>query len=540
MYLHFINQFIQSVFQTTSIYQIYPRSFYDSNGDGIGDIQGIIQKLDYIKDLGFETIWISPFYSSPQADFGYDISDYYNIAPEYGTMQDVEQLIDEVHRRDMKILFDMVMNHTSNQHHWFLESKKDKTNPKADWYIWRDKPNNWKSIVGPKGWQYCEERNQYYFASFLPFQPDLNYRNPAVKQAMFDVCRFWLQKKVDGFRLDIFNCIIKDAAFKDNPFSLLHIVPSEDFPGGNFQIRKYSLNQEENFELAKELRNVVDEFQPERILLGEVFGKNEVKKKYLGNNDGLHLIFLFDMLFFKFKAKFFQKKIIEYNYHYPFPLVPTTVFSNHDQLRSIGRIGNNLAKAKLLALLQFTLRGVPTVYYGEEIGMTNGKISIKQGKDPIAETFRWVPQFIADMLPVGINRDNCRTPMQWNNGKNAGFSDGNETWLPLNTDVENRNVSQQKADKDSLLNVFKSVIHLRKNNAALHAGNIEIVSVYNPNILAFTRSYEKETLLVLLNFSNKKIKIELNQTIKQILFSIKNKASFNGFLDGYNGVVLKL
>ena len=262
----------------TSIYQIYPRSFFDSNGDGIGDLKGIIKKLDYIKELGFETIWISPFYSSPQVDFGYDISDYYNIAPEYGTMHEAEELIAEIHKRGMKVLFDMVMNHTSNQHHWFLESKQNKTNPKADWYIWRDKPNNWKSIVGPKGWHFCEERNQYYFASFLPFQPDLNYRNPEVKKAMFDVCRFWLQKGVDGFRLDIFNCIIKDKDFKDNPFSLMHIIPSEDFPGGNFQIRKYSLNQEENFELAKELRNVIDEFQhPERLLLGEVFGKNEVK-----------------------------------------------------------------------------------------------------------------------------------------------------------------------------------------------------------------------------------------------------------------------
>jgi alpha-glucosidase len=282
-------------------------------------------------------------------------------------------------------------------------------------------------------------------------------------------------------------------------------------------------------------------FNPERILLGEVFGKNEVKKKYLGeNNDGLHLIFLFDILFFKFQADFFRKKILEYEEHYPFPYSPTIVFSNHDQLRSIKRIGNNLEKAKLLALLQYTMRGVPTVYYGEEIGMTNGKIPIKIGKDPIAKTFSWVPQFIANLLPVAINRDVCRTPMQWNNAKNAGFSDANETWLPLNIDVENRNVVQQKEDKDSLLNVFKSVIHLRKNNATLHSGTIEIVHVYNPNILAFTRNYEEETLLVLLNFSNKKIKIELNQIIKKILFSINNQQDFNGILGSYNGVVLKI
>ena len=527
----------------TSIYQIYPRSFFDSNGDGIGDLKGIIKKLDYIKELGFETIWISPFYSSPQVDFGYDISDYYNIAPEYGTMHEAEELIAEIHKRGMKVLFDMVMNHTSNQHHWFLESKQNKTNPKADWYIWRDKPNNWKSIVGPKGWHFCEERNQYYFASFLPFQPDLNYRNPEVKKAMFDVCRFWLQKGVDGFRLDIFNCIIKDADFKNNPFSLMHIIPSEDFPGGNFQIRKYSLNQEENFELAKELRNVIDEFQhPERLLLGEVFGKNEVKKKYLGeNNDGLHLIFLFDILFFKFQADFFRKKILEYEEHYPFPYSPTIVFSNHDQLRSIKRIGNKLEKAKLLALLQYTMRGVPTVYYGEEIGMTNGNIPIKIGKDPIAKTFSWVPQFVANLLPVAINRDVCRTPMQWNNTqKNAGFSSANSTWLPVNNDVENRNVLQQKNEKTSLLNVYQTLNRLRKENNAIHSGNIEIINTGNKNILAFLRTCEDEKLLVLLNFSKSKITNNISQPIKEVVFSITNKKTFDGILDGFDGVILKI
>ena len=527
----------------TSIYQIYPRSFYDSNADGIGDLQGIIQKLDYIKDLGFETIWISPFYSSPQADFGYDISDYYNIAPEYGTMQDAEQLIAEIHKRDMKVLFDMVMNHTSDQHHWFLESKKDKTNPKADWYIWRDKPNNWKSIVGPKGWHFCEERNQYYFASFLPFQPDLNYRNPEVKKAMFDVCRFWLQKGVDGFRLDIFNCIIKDKDFKNNPFSLLHIIPSEDFPGGNFQIRKYSLNQVENFELAKDLRKVVDEFGNDKILLGEVFGKHELKKKYLGEkNNGLHLIFLFDILFFKFNADFFRKKIIEFEHHYPNPYQPTIVFSNHDQLRSIKRIGNNLEKAKLLAMLQYTMRGVPTVYYGEEIGMTNGNIPIKQGKDPVAKLFNWVPQFIADRLPVAINRDICRTPMQWNKEQNAGFSTANQTWLPINKDIEDRNVLQQTQNDKSLLNTYKTLNKIRKEYNAIHSGNIEIINTGNQHILAFSRTYENEKILVLLNFSKSKITNTINQTIKKVVFSLKHTDIKNNqiIIDGFGGVILKI
>lgn len=530
--------------QTTTIYQIYPRSFYDSNGDGIGDLQGIIQKLDYIKDLGFETIWISPFYCSPQEDFGYDISDYYNIAPEYGTLQDVEQLISEIHQRDMKVVFDMVMNHTSDKHQWFLESRSSKDNPKADWYIWRDQPNNWKSIVGPNGWQYCAERNQYYYASFLPFQPDLNYRNPEVKKAMFDVCRFWLQKGVDGFRLDIFNCIIKDKDFRNNPFSFLRMLPSEEHPGGNFQIRKYSLNLDENFVLAQELRNVIDEFNhPPRLLLGEVFGGHEKIKQYLGKKqDGLHLVFLFDILYYKFKASFFRKKILEYEHHYPAPNIPTAVFSNHDQLRSIHRIGNNLEKAKLLALLQFTMRAVPCVYYGEEIGMTDGKIPIKDGKDPMVKVYSWVPQFIADRLPVGINRDNCRTPMQWNTEKNAGFSIADATWLPLNKDISNRNVAEQLADEQSLLNVFKQLIQLRKKHKALYRGSMEIMHTGNKNVLAFVRSFENETIITLINFSNASVQLHLSKPVTEVLFSVPQKSfSDNGkTLPGFSGVILKI
>ena len=528
----------------TSIYQIYPRSFYDSNGDGIGDIKGIIQKLDYIKELGFETIWVSPFYASPQLDFGYDISDYYSISPEYGTLQDVELLIAEIHRRNMKIVFDMVMNHTSDQHLWFLESKSSKTNSRSDWYIWRDKPNNWKSIVGPNGWHYCKERDQWYFASFLPFQPDLNYRNPEVKKTMFDVCRYWLQMGVDGFRLDIFNCIIKDKDFKNNPFSLLRIFPSEEFPGGNFQDRKYSLNHEDNFFLAQELRRVVDEFSdPPRMLLGEVSGKNETIRKYLGKTqDGLHLVFSFDILFFKFKASYFRKKILEYEHYFSLPNVPTVVFSNHDQLRSMRRIGNDLEKGKLLAMIQFTMRSVPTVYCGEEIGMTNENLPIATAKDSLAKTFRWVPQFIANLLPVGINRDGCRTPMQWNTERNAGFSVAEQTWLPVNKDVENRNVAQQSQDSNSLLNVYKKLNLLRQNHAAIHSGSIEIINTGNPNILAFMRAFEDEKLLVLLNFSKSKISNSLSLPIKEILFTL-NSPEVSGLkctLRAYGGIVLKV
>lgn len=523
---------------TTTIYQIYPRSFKDNNGDGIGDLQGIIEKLDYIKSLGFETIWISPFYVSPQVDFGYDVADYTKIATEYGTMEDAENLVEACHRRGLKIVLDMVLNHTSDQHPWFIESKQSRDNPKADWYIWRDKPNNWKSIVGPKGWQYCKQRNQYYFTSFLPFQPDLNYRNIEVKKTMFDICRFWLSKGVDGFRLDIFNCIIKDKEFKNNPFSIKHILPSEDYPGGNFQIRKYSINQDENFELAKELRSVINEFLPERMLLGEVFGVHHLKKKYLGDNNGLHLIFLFDILYFKFNASYFRKKIEEYEMEYPMPFVPTIVFSNHDQFRSIRRVGNNMEKAKLLAVLKFTMRAVPTTYYGEEIGMQNNLIPIKKAKDTLAKTFSWVPQFVANQLPIAINRDACRTPMQWNATANAGFSSNSNTWLPINKNYKWCNVDVAIENKNSIYYVYKNLLKIRKQNVPLQSGGIRIVDVKNENVLAYERFVDSELILVVLNFSknNQKIEIPTRYEKASLLYSIHNtNETFNSIkpLDAY-------
>ncbi|MCB0120213.1 MAG: alpha-glucosidase, partial [Anaerolineales bacterium] len=274
-------------YHKTTIYQIYPRSYCDTNADGIGDIPGIIQKLDHLHNLGFESIWISPFFSSPQADLGYDVSDYTDISPDFGTMDDALKLIDEIHKRDMKIIFDMVLNHTSEEHAWFKESRSSRDNPKADWYIWRDKPNNWQSMTGGSGWHYAKERRQYYWASFLPFQPDLNWHNPEVKQTMFDIVRFWLGKGVDGFRLDIFNTIYKDAKFRNNPFAF-KLAPTPSDPSGYLQEAVYSQNQPESFELARELRKVCEEFG-DKLTVGEITGSRETALKYAGDkeNDGL-------------------------------------------------------------------------------------------------------------------------------------------------------------------------------------------------------------------------------------------------------------
>lgn len=521
-------------YRSTTIYQIYPRSFYDSDGDGIGDLRGIVQKLDYLRDLGFETIWVSPFFSSPQADVGYDISDYLNIAPEYGTMQDALNLIAEVHQRGMKIVFDMVMNHTSVEHPWFKESRSSRDNPKADWYIWRDKPNNWNSMTGGSGWHYDPARGQYFWASFLPFQPDLNYRNPDVKRAMLDVVRFWLAKGVDGFRLDIFNVLYKDAQFRDNPFSF-KLLPTEDDPSGFFQEARHSLNQPESFAFAKELRRVCDEFG-EKMLLGEVSGSRALIRRFLGDetNDGLGLVFDFETLKFQWSAAYFRGLMERIEAHFADPFTPVYVFSNHDRRRSMSRLGGDFRKAKLLAMLQLTARGVPCVYYGEEIGMTNLPLPFKTAIDPIARKFKFYPRFVFDALGLTINRDEVRTPMQWNAGRNAGFSSAEKTWLPVHENYKTVNVEKESAEPDSLLNVFRALLQLRKRERCLREGALEWMDDLPQGVLGFRRVLGKESLAVLLNFDAGEKRIE---NAAPRVFSLSGAEG--GVLRGLDGAIFK-
>lgn len=495
-------------YHSTTIYQIYPRSFYDSNGDGVGDLQGIINKLDYIKQTGFETIWISPFYLSPQADHGYDVKDYTQIEPEYGTMQLAEQLIAEVHQRDMKILFDMVLNHTSEEHAWFQESKCSRDNTKADWYVWADgqgknPPNNWKSMLGGSAWHYAPERDQWYYAAFLGFQPDLNYHNPEVKVAMFDIVRFWLDKGVDGFRLDLFNSMMEDPQLRDNPFAWKLITEDDK---GFFQHMIYTLNFEQNYQFAEELRAVMDEYQqPQRFLLGEVFGEYEAIKQYLGNGQNrLHLAFLFDILTFDFSADYFRQKLLEREQYFPRPYQPVYAFSNHDRKRSISRIDNDPRKAKVLAALQLTTRGVPVVYMGEEIGMTQAKIPMKEGQDPLTDKFSWIPQFMVNLSGESLNRDECRTPVQWDSTANAGFSPaGVQTWLPVNADYPSVNVASAMADSSSLWHCFNQLLTLRNAHPALQTGHLELIENLPNNVLGYRRALNDEQFTILLNFSGK-------------------------------------
>lgn len=493
----------------TTIYQIYPRSFADANNDGIGDLAGIIDKLDYIKDLGFETIWLSPHYASPQRDFGYDISDYCQIAPEYGSLKDAQRLIDETHKRGMKIVFDMILNHTSDQHPWFLESRSSRDNPKRDWYIWRDgrgrrPPNNWAAIPGGSGWEYDPLTEQWYFHNFLPFQPDLNFRNPDVKAAMFNTLRFWLDRGVDGFRLDIFHSVYKDERFRDNPFSW-RAVPTADQREGFFQKLEYNLNRPETFELAREVRSLIDDYLPSRFVIGEVFGEGVVKQ-YLGeNNDGLTLILLFDLIHLKRVTAADIKAIIgDWEQQYPAPLTPTFSLGNHDRRRYFSCINEDEGLAKLLAFFVYTVRGVPINYYGDELGMADGGFAHRGAKDSMAHRYWWLPAGAARKLNLYINRDGCRTPMQWDDSANAGFSSA-RPWLPVHRDYRSCNVANQQQQPFSIYQSHRQLLQLRRQKPCLRRGALTLLAddALPADVAGYDRILDGETVRVLMNFSTR-------------------------------------
>lgn len=544
------------------MYQIYPRSFKDTTGNGIGDIPGIISKLDYLRNLGVETVWLSPFFSSPQADHGYDVSDYRNIASEFGTMNDCERLIQETHNREMYVVFDLVLNHTSEKHPWFIESRSSKDNPKRDWYIWRDgiksggkkPPNNWKAIVGGSGWHYDRQTDQWYWAQFLPFQPDLNYRNPEVRQEMFDTVRFWLEKGVDGFRLDIINTIFEDQDFRNNPFALKYF-PSEEDDKSFFQNKIHTMNHPDNFEFVKELRSVIDEYSdPERFLVGEITASLDVLKKYCGEQknetetNGLHLTFQFQSLNVALDATHLHRLIGRYEQFFSEPYTPTLVFSNHDQMRRITKLGNDINKAKLNATLQFTARGVPFIYYGEEIGMSNHRLPLKTSQDPIGQKYSWIPQPLVKILTrngsFSLNRDNCRTPMQWTPSPNAGFCvDHLEPWLPISPSHETINVESEESDPASLLNCYKALLQLRKKTPALHSGSLFLSPRFLlGNCFSYQRAYNEQSVQIWLNFSHKPFQTSVAQEKFALLFSTFQDSNplrdSNLYLEPYQGVIL--
>ncbi len=527
--------------QKTVVYQVYPRSFKDSTGNGIGDLSGIIEKLDYLQNLGVETIWFSPFYPSPtfkpysQHDCGYDISNYKDIHPEYGTMELFDELVKKIHNRNMKIVLDMVLNHTSIEHPWFKESRSSRDNPKRDWYIWRDgrkpngkkPPNNWNSMIG-KGWEYNSHTDQWFYHAFLPFQPDLNYRNPEVQKEMLDTVRFWLKKGVDGYRLDIINTLFEDAEFRKAPF--IFKLFSED-SGTFFKSSQMTLNHPDTYEFCKTLRETIDEF-PGKFLVGEITASLKILKNYLGNvckdgtsHDGLNLVFLFQSMTTPMKPKRFRNLMQMYEKWFSYPYTPTWVFGNHDQRRRITKIGDNFNKAKINATLQLTARGVPFIYYGEELGMKEGKSSKKESRDAIAHYFKWIPQFMQNILGkygIPINRDGCRTPMQWDDSENAGFCPPNiEPWLSVNPSFIKRNVKKEEKDEGSLLNCYKRLLKVRKESPALQIGDFELINLkkLKEKCLAYKRILGKQEINVYLNFLNKVLLIKIPIQEPKLIFS---------------------
>lgn len=513
------------------VYQVYPRSFRDATGDGVGDIPGIIEKLDYLLALGIDTIWFSPFFKSPQVDQGYDVSDFCQIAPEHGTMADFDRLLNEMHARGMKMILDFVLSHTSVDHPWFRESASSKDNPKRNWYIWRDgrkpggrrPPNNWKAMTGGPAWRYFPNTDQWVYSHFLPCEVDLNYREPEVKETMMNVMRFWLDKGVDGFRLDLLDAIYEDEQLRDNPLSW-RILPSDKTTSLLFRSHKYDLNLPEAYSFALELRKVVDEYEPKRFLIGEVFGTVEELRHYYGpHSTGLHMIFLFEFTSTPFRPKRYAKLISRIEEALPEPDTPTYVFGNHDRMRLITRLGDNEGKAKIAATMQFTLRGVPFIYYGEEIGMPNSRIKLKLSKDPIGRKYAWLPFSQIRSLGLVLSRDGCRTPMQWDDGPNAGFSSNPSAkpWLAISPSFQEVNVEKEKADPGSLWNCYRRLVQLRKDNGALRRGLLKLMPLgkLSNKCLAYSRIHRDQAVFVYLNFSRKSLRLECPVRKADVLFS---------------------
>jgi alpha-glucosidase len=480
------------------IYEIYPRSFADTNGDGIGDLNGITAHLDYLKELGVDAIWLTPFYPSPQVDFGYDISDYKAIDRQYGTMADFDRLVKEATKRGIKVVNDMVLNHTSDQHPWFKESKSSRKNKKADWYVWvnadakGNPPNNWQSIFGHSAWQWNETRKQFYYHAFYKEQPDLNFRNRAVRDAMYDTMRFWLDKGVAGFRLDAVPSLFEDPQLRDEPY-----VDGVDAYGERKVSKQYTDNLPEVHEVLRELRQVTNEY-PGRVLIGETYLPNaaELLKMYGKNQDELHLPmdmqlgFLNRLSVADFRIKL-QEAETQLNGN-----VPLFAFDNHDNTRSVDRYGDgvhNDAIQRLLATVLLTPRASALMYYGEELGMvTSTPTRVEDVRDPIGR-IGW---------PKEKGRDGERTPMQWNNDANAGFGSASKPWLPVGENYKTVNVASESKDPGSLLNYYKRLIKLRKENEQLRDGDFVMTNETNDKVLSYLRlSRDGKAVLVALNFT---------------------------------------
>jgi len=490
--------------QTGVIYQIYPRSFQDTNGNGVGDLPGITRRLDYLSDvLGVDTIWLSPFYPSPMADFGYDVADYTNVDPLFGTLADFDELVAGAHRRNLQIIIDLVPNHTSDQHPWFLESRSTRDNPRRDWYVWADPkadgspPNNWLSVFGGSAWEWDDATGQFYLHSFLKEQPDLNWRNPEVQAAMFDVVRFWLDRGVDGFRIDVAHFILKDPDLRDNPIFASGPITGlhKSFGDYDFQEHRYDKGHPDVHEVYRQFRQVLDSYSQERprMAVGEIHIFDfPVWATYYGEKlDEIHMPFNFALLGIAWRAEAVRQVVDALEAALPNGAWPNYVLGNHDESRLASRIGRN--PARVAAILLLTLRGTPTLYYGDALGMMAVEIPPDLVHDP------W------GLRVPGLGRDPQRTPMQWSDEHHAGFSASStpRLWLPLSPDYRIRNVRTQSDDPYSMLNLYRRLLAYRRESPALQIGTYQPLDSAPKDCYAFLRQHGAQRVLVALNFSSR-------------------------------------
>jgi alpha-glucosidase len=471
------------------IYEIYPRSFQDSGDDGIGDLPGIRRRLEYFNQLGIDAIWIAPIFTSPMADFGYDVSNYCGVDRIFGSIEDFDSLLHDAHSHGLKVILDFVPNHSSDQHPWFVQSRSSKEAPKRDWYIWHGgvagkPPNNWVSQFGGSAWTFDKKSGQYYLHSFLREQPDLNWRNQSVRSAMYDAMRFWLERGVDGFRVDVLWLLIKDAELRDNP-------PNPNFRTGDAEINRFlnihNGDQIEVHEIVSQMRAVIEEYT-DRVLIGEIYLPIERLVTYYGDGKGAQLPFNFQLINAPWSASHIAKLVEDYEKALPIDGWPNWVLGNHDQPRIAHRVGE--AQARIAAMLILTLRGTPTLYYGDELGLGDVPIPPDKVQDP------WEHREPG----LGLGRDRSRTPFQWDQTANAGFTEGNP-WLPLDPDYRNRNVQVLVQDSNSILNLYGDLIALRRRHKSLVTGRFNTVLVKGDAFI-YSRTEGAERIVVALNFGN--------------------------------------
>lgn len=500
-------------------YQIYPKSFMDSNGDGVGDIQGIISKLDYLKDLGIDLIWLCPMYKSPNHDNGYDISDYKDILDEFGTMDDFDRLLNEVHNRGMKLIIDLVINHTSHEHPWFKESRSSKDNPKRDWYIWKDgkegeEPNNWESIFKGSAWEYCENSKQHYLHLFAKEQPDLNWENKEVRDELYKMINWWLDKGIDGFRVDAISHIKKDEKFRDghNPDGSKYVLALERYMNVNGIIDHLNELKEETFS------------NYDIVTVGEANGVSSNEADYWVSEDkgAFNMIFQFEHLGLwnhegdeKFNVKAYKDILTNWQKSLDGKGWNALFVENHDIPRVVSTLGNDneylKESAKAFATIYFLQKGTPFIYQGQELGMTNIKFESIDDYDDVSTINTYnekISQGISKKKALSYawatSRDNSRTPMQWNNSKNAGFTEGTP-WLKLNENHKEINVKSEKNDENSVLNFYKKLIKLRKENETLIYGVYDLILEDDERIYAYTRTLNDEKFLIIGNLTDENV-----------------------------------